>query len=118
MADLADMCPACGREAGDHTLRQLAECGQNGYSLDWQPLPTDVPGAAMVALEDISGAVDVKSMATRTPLGCFPVLQMVFQTNSGPRSETVLMDAAHLKDLGRLISTSIDKACLAARRLR
>lgn len=110
----------CGRPFGDHTLRQQQICAQTeGWTLPWE----EVPGGQHedIAVDGIWDSVVIKSMATKTALGCFPVIQLHFASSARPgdvREETLVQDPRHLKDLARLFSVAVDKACVAARRLR
>lgn len=55
MQGLDDACPVCQRPAGDHTLRQWAECLHDSTTLPFETIPDDSVAAANAALRQRFG---------------------------------------------------------------
>lgn len=116
-------CPTCGQPVGAHTIDGYAECTQNlNCHLPYEDVPGDpitFPGTD----GHMVGEVTVMAAVMPTNIGAFPVIRFVF-TGVGPEPMSrrtlppinLLMDANGLRTVRQLVSTSIDKAILAARR--
>lgn len=120
-------CPGCQQPVGDHTIRSYGECLEKAgfdYVLPYEDNP-DGPLTFPGIEGDLVGEVTVSPGMIDSALGRLPILRFIF-TGPGPepmsrrtlRPITLVMDANGLKNVRQLVSTSVDRALLAARRGR
>lgn len=125
--DPESLCPECRKPIGDHTIRGYGDCLKASgfdYRLPYEDNP-DGPLAFPGIEGELVGEVTVMPGMVDTAMGRMPVLRFVF-TGPGPdpmsrrslKPINLVMDANGLKSVRQLISTSVDRAVLAARRGR
>lgn len=125
--DLTKTCPGCAEPIGEHTIAGYQQCLQAAgfdYVLPFEDVP-DGPLSTPHIDSQLVGEVTVAAAVIDSPMGRLPALRFTF-TGPGPdpmsrrslRPIDLVMDANGLRSVRQLISTSVDRAILAARRGR
>lgn len=118
-------CPGCGIPIGDHTIRGYEEClKRSGFNYE---LPVEeIPGGPVSYPShegSMVGEITVMSAVLDTAMGVLPVLRFVFTApGATPMSRVnlppidLVMDAAGLRRVKKLVGDSVELAIKAARR--
>lgn len=125
--DYDKLCPGCSTPVGDHTIRGWADCLQRA-GFDYVLPMEEIPGGPLhFANVDgpLVGEVSVAAAFLDSASGRFPLLRFIF---TGPGADpmsrrqmppvNLVMDANGLRSFRQLVSQSVDRAILAARRGR